>query len=352
LPRFSVCLARFPGGGVESAAATDWCISTVLKMKADPRIDPEILRFRISDTPITMGRNRAAKYALQQGADYLVMIDSDMDPDCELDEDPAARPFWESSWNFLMAHRDTPMAVAAPYVGPPPLENVYVFLWRGWETDRPGPDGRLEQFTREEAAVRTGFEEVAALPTGLIIYDTRVFKTMPPPWFEYQFTDQYRTHKGSTEDVVQTRDMSLAWHGSGGVAGGKCVCNWSAWAAHLKVKRCRKPTFIGVEQVAENYKQALLRGQASDERLMMIGGGDASVRGPAGASEEGPGGNGRIHEAAPVPVGAVRDHGRAVEEGPGGPGGFQEADRGHRAAAVARAAEALRVAGHAEDNRI
>lgn len=256
----SVMFARFPYGAIEHPNSVDWLVETVCKAKADPRIR-DVFNVKLNDTPITMTRNRACKLAKDRGADFLVMLDNDMSPDLKL---PGAKPFWDTSFDYAWRHYPHgPCAVAAPYCGPPPHENVYIFRWATYASDDPNPHYRLEQFTREEAAGRGGHEIVAALPTGLFILDVRALDRIPAPWFRYQWTDQYETHKASTEDVYFTRNLSLA--------GVPQVVNWDAWAGHVKPKTVGKPVVMTSDQVSDHFREALTRRQKADERLIMVG---------------------------------------------------------------------------------
>ena len=264
-----VLFARFPFGRADDPDTTDWLVETVLKAKADPRV-AEVLHWRIDDTPITLGRNRCLEAAKRAGADLVVMVDSDMKPDAylasnpnRLGADPLARPFWDTSFDFWWRH-DGPCLVAAPYCGPPPHENVYVFRWATYESDNPNTDLRLEQYPREEAAQRHGIEEAAALPTGLILIDLRALDTIKPPYFRYEWTDRTESEKASTEDVVFTRDISLA--------GVPNYVTWGSWAGHWKRKCVGRPALLTVDAVREQFIDAVLRGQRSDERLLMVNG--------------------------------------------------------------------------------
>ena len=99
------------------------------------------------------------------------------------------------------------------------------------------PDGggtKLDKFTRHEAAMMSGITQVSALPTGLILIDTRVCDLMSPPWFSYEFTDEYNTTLGSTEDVVFTRNAN--WLGI------PQYCNWDCWCGHNKIYVTGKPS--------------------------------------------------------------------------------------------------------------
>lgn len=273
-PQYSVMIARFPGGNRETPASVQWVLETNLKLVDDPRVKKPVLNWYKGDTPITMVRNEAVKVALDSGVDYLVMIDSDMVPDLSY---PEGKPFWDSSWKFMMARREMerlyadqmsdfdplhPATIAAPYCGPPPQENCYVFEWKTWETESPDANFRLEMIPRESAAIRGGFQEVAALPTGLILYDTRVFRVLDPPWFCYEYTDQYQTEKASTEDVYQTRNASLLRLPQ--------FVNWDAWAGHTKEKVVKKPFLLFPDQIHETLVK-FARGRInSDERLRFI----------------------------------------------------------------------------------
>jgi hypothetical protein len=267
MSKVNVLFARFPGGASEHPDTSDWLVQTVIKAKADPRID-KVFHWRIDDTPITMGRNRCIKQAKKAGADVVVMIDSDMKPDAylpgnphALGHDPLARPFWDSSFDFLMKHQG-PCAVAAPYCGRPPHENIFVFQWAHLQDDHPNVDVKLDQYSREEAARMMGIQEAAALPTGLFMFHTAAVDVLTPPYFTYEWADEEQTEKASTEDVVFTRDLSLA--------GVKQYCNWDAWAGHWKLKCVPRPTLLACNDVRENFRQAVLRNQPSNERLLVL----------------------------------------------------------------------------------
>jgi hypothetical protein len=274
--KFSVLFAGMPYGGnggssQESPNVGEWLIETMLKASKDPRIEHASYTF-VSDTPATLSRNRLLRTAVEEGYDFLVFIDSDMYPDVEIAEskDPTAKPFWDSSWEFVMNHYDKgPCLIAAPYCGPPTWEeNIYMFRWRDRIRDNPQPDYQLEQFTRFEAAQRSGIEPVAALPTGLMIIDTRVTQYIKPPWFTYEYTDEYESKKASTEDVVFTRDVSITI--SNALGYNPCYCNWDSWAGHWKPKVVRKPRIVTAESVADIMQKAYHAGGSVDETTHFV----------------------------------------------------------------------------------
>jgi O-methyltransferase len=262
-----VGLARFPYAGngatqAECPQIADWMVRLAMAIKKDPRCEDSLWKFTNADTPITMVRNQACKMALDHGVDVLLMVDSDQIPDLYLNRDPTAKPFFESSLDFLYRHHG-PCVIGSPYCGPEPHpvsggeSNVYVFRWKGNTNDAETLIPALQPYSREEAEAMLGISEVAALPTGLVMIDTRIFRELPPPWFHYEYKDEYETEKASTEDVVFTRNCSLM--------GFSQYCNWDAWAGHGKPTIVGKPRSLNFESIREHFREALSR---SPDRIM------------------------------------------------------------------------------------
>lgn len=258
----SLLIARFPFGNSEAPSVSDWLAETYHKAKLDPRISA-VHRVCVDDTPITMSRNRVLKAALEKDIDLVLMVDSDMKPDADLGL-PGVRPFWDSSLEFVLSH-EGPCAIAAPYCGPPPHENVYVFQWGSLQSDNPNADMQLLQYSREHAMLMGGIQEAAALPTGVFLLDVRAIKApgVKPPWFEYEWADPpFNTKKASTEDVFFTRNLSLA--------GVPVYCNWDAWAGHHKRKCVGKPQKLTVDSVREQFRDAVVSGVGERDRLIDV----------------------------------------------------------------------------------
>lgn len=265
--KLKVGFAFFPYGGNGGTSSEvpdirDWICETLAKIRRDDRIS-EVAHRNFSDTPITMTRNAAVVWAREQNVDVLVMVDSDMQPDCERDEDPLAKPFWDTSFDFIYQNWSKgPHVVCAPYCGPPPVSNVYVFQWALDENDCPNTPPRLEAYTREEASRLGGILPCAAQPTGLIMFDMRAFELTDPlktktqnGWFYYEWYDPFASQKASTEDVTATRDIAMAGHA---VLGRDVIfCNWDAWAGHWKPKLMRKPRQIAIEHINPRFIEAV-----------------------------------------------------------------------------------------------
>jgi hypothetical protein len=256
----SVLIARFPHGHSESPDITDWLVETMIKAHDDLRIS-RINHIRIDDTPITMGRNQVLYQAQINDSDIVVMIDSDIKPDAYLRSNPnrigqddTAVPFWDTALDCILEsrERDEIAVIGAPYCGPPPIENVYVFHWDDLESYGPGDEYtnfKLSQYSRHAVTTMKGIQTVAALPTGLIMLDVRALSLTSPPYTYYEWSDKYEMEKSSTEDVTFTRDLSLN--------GARLYCTWSSWAGHWKRKCVGKPAVLTGEQMSHKFREAL-----------------------------------------------------------------------------------------------
>jgi hypothetical protein len=281
MPQYSVLVCRFPGGACEHPDAVDWFVRTMLFLKTDPRIG-DVFDYKMDDTPITMSRNHALEVAKAKKVDFVIMVDSDMNPDAywrgnpnRLGFDPNAKEFVPLALDFLLQH-EGPAFICAPYCGRPPIENVFVFRWRKFQSDHPDGeiDNKLEAYTREEAAERGGIEEVGAAPTGLVMFHTACLDTLTPPYTYYEWKDSTQSVKHSTEDVTFTRDMSLN--------GVPVYCAWDCWAGHWKLKCVGKPIVLPIEQVRENFRTTVLRNHKQGEQLVMVNEGKPKPTVPRG----------------------------------------------------------------------
>ena len=262
--KFSVgfCTFSYGGNGGISSEVPDvreWMLPLTAELSRDERVE-NIRVWNLSDTPITMTRNRSVLMAREYGVDVLVMIDSDVKPDMYAGQ-PDAKPFFQTSFDFLVNHYPKgPCVIGAPYCGPPPQECVYVFRWQTMQSEHPGPDFQLEMYDRNTAAKLAGIQECAALPTGLIMYDMRAFELTEPktesdkPWFYYEMRDRYHAEKVSTEDVTMTRDLSLK--GTQVLGYNPVFCNWDAWAGHWKPKCVGKPVYIAAKDISQKLKDS------------------------------------------------------------------------------------------------
>ena len=240
-------IATFPYGRHQDPDTAEWITKLRMQLKDDERIG-RISFASIDDTPITMTHNLAMKTAKVNGFDLCLMVDSDMAPDAYLAERLTAKPFFNSSLEFMLDHRG-PCMVAAPYCGPSPDQLCYMFEWQRKQPGRLDVFSKLEMIPREAAAQRSGIWEVAAAPTGLLLIDMRVCDVIKPPYFDYEYADEEQSVKATTEDVYFTRNASLA--------GVPVYSNWDAWAGHWKWQKVGPPCPLTPDAVRDQFRDAV-----------------------------------------------------------------------------------------------
>lgn len=192
--------------------------------------------------PTDRCRNHVVKSARANKFDFVLMLDDDQIPDLLLGKEPGAVPFLPTALDFCYEHK-SPCMVGAPYCSGPPGQEVVVMKHREYAPDNLNGCGlKIDKYTRDEAAVLTGIQRVAALPTGCLLADLRAFDVIEPPWFYYEYVDPpYNTLLASTEDVVLTRNAD--WLGI------PQYCHWSAWAGHSKQFVVGKPAASPVADI-------------------------------------------------------------------------------------------------------
>ncbi len=282
--QLSVAIATFSYGGngglsSEHPDIRRWHVETVMLMDKDQRIS-EVFEFDIADTPITMSRNLAVLQARSVGADVLIMVDSDQKPDMHYGV-LGSKKFFSSSFDFIYNNYDKgPHVVGAPYCGPPPEELVYVFRWtRKSSLPMLHQDAQFDKYGRDEAALLSGIQPCGGLPTGLIMYDMRIFDVTEPAdlkpgetpkgWFYYEWLDKYAAQKASTEDGTATRDMSMVGYAK--LKYNPVHCNWDAWAGHWKPYCVPKPNPITTESMNEKFIAAARSPISAYESKVMMG---------------------------------------------------------------------------------
>jgi hypothetical protein len=265
--KLSLFIATFPYAGNSTGTTLCWptalwLIKTVSRIKTDPKFTSRIHDTFINgyaDTPITMTRNAAIADARWHGADLLLMLDSDMEPDVHLGE-PNSKPFMDAAFDRIYEMYDKgPRLVAAPYGGAPPHENAFEFMW--------SRHANLGDEAAEETMYMSGIQEAAACATGLIMYDMRCFDIISPPYFRYEWTDATETKKASTEDVQNTRDISLA--GIQQLGYNPVEVAWDSWSGHRKNWCVKKPQVYTSESVSKNLAGALARRPIGERKVQL-----------------------------------------------------------------------------------
>lgn len=249
IQKWKLMLARFPYGGQERTELVDWVSACNVWARRQDDIET-MLNWRINDTPVTMCRNRAIMEAIQDNVDILIMVDNDMAPDIDREH-----PFLPAAFGFIKGRwHQAPTMISAPYLTAPPAEAPCMGRWR---TNSDGYELATRLYTREEAAQFSGIQPVPLHGTGLMCLDMRIFTGFPvgdqivrlaPPWFDYDWTNEYKTEKASTEDMYFSRNVTMLFAKYGLEVG---FVDWDCWSYHVKTKYVGKPddlTAIGLAQ--------------------------------------------------------------------------------------------------------
>lgn len=281
-----VYIPAYGGNGGLSSMHPDvavWLARLMVQLREDKRIECVILDTE-SDTPVTMCRNNAVLKARKANCDLLLSCDSDQSP-LKHQHDPWYKPFWDEAFRTIDEHYDKgPLVVGAPYCGPPNGEELcYVFYFDNLGDHGEDSRFKLCMYPRTIAATMTGVQPCAALPTGMILCDMRIFDVLEPSqrdrktvltelaqkkltveqaereltegWFYYEWRNGYAAEKISTEDVAFSRDVSII--GSIKLGYNPLRCAWDSWVGHHKPWNVGKPSPYSVEQVGTAVKRAL-----------------------------------------------------------------------------------------------
>ena len=286
-------------GGISSEHPDirEWMVDLMLRLKEEPRIG-RVFTKTISDTPVTMVRNRFVREARAAKCHLLLMADSDQSPNKHKGES-WFKPFWDAAFDEIYSHYGKgPLVVGAPYCGPPDGgENIYVFYWDNSGSRGDETSFRLEQYPRMVAAKMRGVQECAALPTGMILYDMRCFDLIEPPkmsrdealnrfkegriskeealaamdegFFHYEWKDAYADEKSSTEDVQNTRDISLA--GQLKLGYNPVRCAWDSWVGHHKPWNVGKPIYYDQKDITATFRRAVQEANDHESGIIDIG---------------------------------------------------------------------------------
>ena len=181
---------------------------------------------------ILEARNNLAQKALDCGADYLLFLDPDMDPNAEQDE-PHYAPFMETSIKFLeelkAGKHGMPEGslgiIAAPALSGPPEYKCNVFA---------GAPNNMRRVTQQEAMDRKGcIDRVVGIGTAVMMIPTAVFKKLPQPWFDDVYENDIKSKVWITQDINFCQQCN-----SNGVS---VWCSWYSFATHYKTVGIGRP---------------------------------------------------------------------------------------------------------------
>lgn len=258
--KVTILIGRLSYNGYERVEIANWLVQTALALDDHPRVE-NVLHNIVTGYPTPRVRNQIIATAIKVGAHFCVMVDDDMVPDVHspgrcvgydyLPAMPDQQNFFPGALDFMLNHPG-PCVVAAPYCAGPPEERVLVSRFREIESHNPNAPTagiKLESFTRDEAAERTGIEMVSSLPTGLMMIDMRFRERLSPPYFHYEYPNDMQTELASTEDTVFSRNL--------GYLGIPQYCAFQSWAAHYKGKVVGRPRRYPMGAVPAAVKEAI-----------------------------------------------------------------------------------------------
>lgn len=272
----AVALFAYGGNGGTSSLIPElavWFAKAYHRLHSDPRIERVGVEV-YSDTPIYMTRNRAVKDAIAGGYDFLLMLDSDNEPDAYYGHDASAQLFLNEPFSFAFDRlkQGLPTVIAAPYCGPPPPpvskpgvidmgEVPYLFQMTNKETIEGGRSFPT-MLTRMEAARLKGIVPMWALPTGVSLFSLNAFQGPPKPYFRYEHDEDWAEKRG-TEDCYATRNLNLYWLSK--IGQHVCYAACDSWAFHHKPKRVGKPDYVSMEEYAKEMRDAIIESRSSLE---------------------------------------------------------------------------------------
>jgi hypothetical protein len=111
--------------------------------------------------------------------------------------------------------------------------------------------------------------EIIEMAIAKRITATEAARMLGRGWFYYEWKNCRATEKVSTEDVTNTRDISLA--GQAVLGYNPVYCNWDSPIGHWK-PWCvpGRPRMYGVEQIAESFKRTLDQNRTLSERIVEV----------------------------------------------------------------------------------
>ena len=199
-----LAIVRPTGFRLQCPELATWLMELAFKIASAGDID--IVSIQGQNWRVPMLRNKAVQDAREAGCQYMLMVDPDAVPD------RYGGSFWSEAWPLIQQH--PAQVLASPAVGPYPDRLVNVFKRH---------QGKLHRLSHK-ATELSGWHEVDAVGTHLMLVGMEVFDRIEPPYFHDIYTDAAETELVQTQDVyfcekVRAADM-------------KVMVNFSCWSGH------------------------------------------------------------------------------------------------------------------------
>jgi hypothetical protein len=224
MPAYRIGLARPSDDGWERVEVGNLVGEACRAVGGDPNIAPYVIDLEIMANevfPTDACRNSIVDYSQKKRHDYLLMVDADAAP---------APGTFQALLSFLW-NQPEPSIAAVPYVAKNGKIQVFTIDSTFVHDECPN-EFSMRQYTKDEAAIHTGFTRVASIGTHCMMIDMRVFQKIPKPFFAYGYTDDGCSVK-ETEDCYFCRRLNMVnipiW------------CAWDFKAGHWKQLRLDVP---------------------------------------------------------------------------------------------------------------
>lgn len=184
--------------------------------------------------------------ALKHGVDLCVMVDHDIAPD------DGWLPAVVREYQKAQKVGRAAGIWAAPAICSDGRTNAAVWYQTGAEPI----EGALEmhKYSAVEGAQKTGLEQVAAVGTGAIAIDTKVFRRLEKPWFAVEYLDTFEIGVGTGEDIYFTRNAAEE--------GVPVWVTWDHWARHRKTVVLDRPKGLHPTLIPSRYREIWEAAQA------------------------------------------------------------------------------------------
>lgn len=197
-----------------------WAVAASLILNASPVVG-RVHMFDVCSSRIILNRNTTIQAAKKRNCRWVLMCDPDMSPDVYAGSIEGQREFLLPSlaWARLWYHQHgRGCVVGAPASCGPPSFKLNIFGITA--------EGEMKQLEENDLPAEPSFEAIAAIGTGLILIDMKVFDHLPVPYFNDEYRDREMTQVATGQDIYFGRECNR--HGI------SVFANWYSWAGHWK----------------------------------------------------------------------------------------------------------------------
>ncbi len=234
--KHKVAIGRLAVSGTERAEIGTWLVEVVSVSITDPevkRIVEDVVHIPVSQVPTDVARNKLVKACQQNDIDILFMVDDDASP---------PESWFKTALQFLVKQKQ-PAVIGCPYVCGGINQEVQVFRFAS-PGNHPQQSFTLSHYPREEAARKTGIEQVPNIGTHCVAYDMRVFEALDTPYYAYTLNED---HTG----VIETEDTNC--HRKLYFKGVPIFVSWDHWAIHWKLAGHDRPFVVERKDIDACY---------------------------------------------------------------------------------------------------